>query len=257
MKTEIENGLNNYSEDLRVGMEGFKFVLEDKLLLLNNLDEEILGYIEEDEGIEKEIDVSSRIRNELQTLIIRINKKLEVQMDGGHSGNGTRTEERSAPTAKRNAKLPELKLKSFGGNPLEFRGFWDHFKAAIHNDETLEKITKFNYLRNNLNGTAYSAIAGLSLTSQNYDEAVKIIEERFGNKQLLITTNIDKLLSIPPVASTSNVEGLREVYNKIETYARNLKTLDVEKEKYGPILISIVMSKIPSEIKLIAYYAPK
>ena len=42
---------------------------------------------------------------------------------------------------------------------------------------------KFNYLRNYLQGSTLSAIAGLSLTSENYDEAVQLIQDCFGNKQ--------------------------------------------------------------------------
>ena len=109
---------------------------------------------------------------------------------------------------------------------------------------------KVNYLRNYLNGSARSSIEGLALTSENYNEAIKIIHERFANEQLLITTNIDKMLSIPTVNSISNIVGLREVYNKIETYARNLQSLRIDKNEYGPVLISIIMSKLPQEIKL-------
>ena len=40
-------------------------------------------------------------------------------------------------------------------------------------------------------------------------------------------------------------------FNKIETFTRNLKSLNVGKEKYGPFLASIVMSKFPNDINLI------
>ena len=41
------------------------------------------------------------------------------------------------------------------------------------------------------------------------------------------------------------------MYNKIETCVRNLRTLNVEKQQYGPVLISIVMTKLPEEIRLV------
>ena len=36
-----------------------------------------------------------------------------------------------------------------------------------------------------------------------------------------------------------------------EAYTRNLKALDVDTKKYGPVLVTIVMPKLPAEIKLI------
>ena len=46
-----------------------------------------------------------------------------------------------------NAKLPKLKLKTFGGDPLCFQSFWDTFESAVDNDKSLDNITKFTYLR--------------------------------------------------------------------------------------------------------------
>ena len=37
----------------------------------------------------------------------------------------------------------------------------------------------------------------------------------------------------------------------IEVSTRNLKTLDVETKEYGPVLISMVRTKLPAEIKLV------
>ena len=96
-----------------------------------------------------------------------------------------------------------------------------------------------------------AAIHGLSLTSENYTETIEIINNRFGNKQLLITSNIDQLLSIPAAHSINHVKKIREVYDKIETHVRNLKCLDIDTKQYGPVLVSITMSKLPNEIKLI------
>ena len=74
---------------------------------------------------------------------------------------------------------------------------------------------------------------------------------RFGNKQLLILTHIDKLLSITPVQNVNEIKKLREVYDLIEVHVHNLKMLDVNTKEYGPVLISIVMSKLPNDIRLV------
>ena len=41
------------------------------------------------------------------------------------------------------------------------------------------------------------------------------------------------------------------MYNKIETCVRNLGSLNIEKQQYGPVLISIVMAKLPEEVRLV------
>ena len=63
------------------------------------------------------------------------------------------------------AKLPNLSLKTFNGNPLEYQSFWDCFKATVHQNDSLEDLTKFNYLRSYLQGQALAAIDGLSLNN--------------------------------------------------------------------------------------------
>ena len=48
------------------------------------------------------------------------------------------------------AKLPKLSLKTFNGNPLEYQSFWNCFKAAVHQNDSLEDLTELNYLRSYL-----------------------------------------------------------------------------------------------------------
>ena len=87
----------------------------------------------------------------------------------------------------RNAKLPKLQLKSFSGNILQFREFWESFISAIHSNNEIDKISKYTYLRSLLEDEAGSTISGLPLTSDNYDEAINLLRTRYGNKQVLIS----------------------------------------------------------------------
>ena len=60
-----------------------------------------------------------------------------------------------------------------------------------------------------------------------------------------------KLLNIPSANSVDEIEKIRDVYNRIETCVRNLKSLSVDKQQYGHVLVSVVMAKLPDEIRLI------
>ena len=237
---QVDDILRDYHEEQSDDLRGKKLVLTEKLNILEQLDNDIMAYLSDEDAIEDEIVHSSDIRSGIHDYIVRIDSKVERK-----SVFPAASYERK----DNNAKLPKLTLQSFGGDPIEFHTWWDNFKAAVHENDSIGNTMKFNYLRSYLHGSARSSIEGLTLTSNNYDEAIKIINERFANEQLLVTANIDKLLSLPVVNSATNITSLRDVFNKIETYSRNLSSLDVEKGQYGPVLISIIMSKLPQEIK--------
>ena len=61
---------------------------------------------------------------------------------------------------------------------------------------------------------------------------------------------MDALLSLKSVSSSRDISKLRNIYDSVEIYSRNLNTLDVNSTHYGPILISVIMSKLPEEFRL-------
>ena len=73
------------------------------------------------------------------------------------------------------------------------------------------------------------------MSEENYSETIKILEKRFGNKQILISSNVDQLLSISNVESLTDIEKPRHIYNKIESAVRNLQSLKVDVGQYGPV----------------------
>ena len=95
----------------------------------------------------------------------------------------------STSTTIVNAKLPKLTLRKFSGDPKSWQLFWDSFEAAVHNNSSLSKIDKFNYLKSLVEGNAASAIDGFSLTADNYESAVKLLKDRFADPQILIVTS--------------------------------------------------------------------
>ena len=127
----------------------------------------------------------------------------------------------------------------------------DSFKSAIHDNTTLSDIDKFNYLRSFLERSAREAIAGLTLTGPNYKEAVSILEKRFGNKQQIIGRHMELLLNLEPVTASHQLRNLRRLYDTVETHVRSLKSLGVDSATYGTLLSSVLLSKLPQELRLI------
>ena len=134
-----------------------------------------------------------------------------------------------------------------------FQSFWEIFNSSVNSNPDLDKICKFSYLKGLLKDKASDAILGLSLTSENYDEAVTILKSRFGNPQIVIQTNIDVLLSLQNIESCSDICLLRKMVDAIETASRNSRPYDIDSKHYSPILISVVMKKITRGISFTTF----
>ncbi|CAB4030027.1 integrase core domain, partial, partial [Paramuricea clavata] len=148
-------------------------------------------------------------------------------------------------------KLPKLALPEFTGEPLDWQGFWDQYQVSIHSNINISDIDKFNYLKGCVKGEALAAISGLTLTSDNYQEAVQVLKDRFGNEQVLISAHMESLLKINKIKSVDNIKGLRILYSHVENCMRNLKSLKLDTSGYGSLLIPILKDRLPDEINMI------
>ena len=155
----------------------------------------------------------------------------------------------SLPTSQVKAKLPKLVLPKFCGDVTTWMGFWDSYKSAVHDNVNLSKIDKFNYLRSLLEGAASRAIQGLALSSDNYDSAVEILQQRFGKTQQIISAHMEEILKLQPCL-TDRPSSLRFLYDKLSVHVQGLSSLGVSSQEHGSLLIPIIMSKLPNEIPL-------
>ena len=67
-----------------------------------------------------------------------------------------------------------------------------------------------------LEGPAAKCVRGFSLTSKNYIEAKKLLKDRFGNMQVIISAYINILLKLPQL-NNDNVTKLTSLYNVVES----------------------------------------
>ena len=148
-------------------------------------------------------------------------------------------------------RLPKLTIQPFDGNMTLWTSFWDSFDSAIHQNTGLNEVDKFNYLRSLLRGSARDAISGLMLTEANYTEAIAVLRRRFGNKQQIITKHMDILMNAEAVTSPHNVPALRHFHDVVESNVRSLKALGVAAETYGSLLATVLMNKLPNDLRLI------
>ena len=101
----------------------------------------------------------------------------------------------------------------------------------IHSSATLSNIDKFNYLRCYVPGDALNTIQGLSLTSDNYTKALELSEDRYGNKQAIITAHAKKLLKLQCVQSNLDIISLRSFYD-VQAQVRSLQSSGITEEEH-------------------------
>lgn len=59
-------------------------------------------------------------------------------------------------------------------------------------------------------------VAGLPLTEANYDNAIQLLHNRLGRKDLVINSHMTKLLNLNPVKNASDIKALRYLYDNCE-----------------------------------------
>ena len=236
---EVQILVNGTSKDRKIQLDARKDILSDKENVLKDYHEKIMDHLETDEDIEKEVHAHSDLATDIRKCLHSINNSCEPKLIDSFSPKASST----------SARLPKLQLKSFDGDPLEFLPFWDSFSSAVDSNNSLDDISKFNYLKGLLEGKAKACLLGIDTTAANYKVAVNLLQERFGDPQSIINSHMDTLLSIQPLKSDS-VGDLRKLYDLIEVHTRSLEFFGIATNNYGPILNSIVMAKIPRNIKL-------
>ena len=143
--------------------------------------------------------------------------------------------------------MPKLQLPKFDGCLIKWSSYHDAFCAAIDNDNSLEDIQKFQYLRSTLSGEATRTIDGLQLTNANYTVALSLLRERYGQPHKIISAYMKALWQLPD--AMYNLDSVKEFYDNLETYIRGLKALGKCEDNYGDLLIPIILEKLPSQLK--------
>ena len=90
----------------------------------------------------------------------------------------------------------------------------------------------------------------MSLTNDNYEQAIDLLKERYGNTQVVISAHMNDLLKMRKIESDRDIIGIRKLYDDIESHVRSLDSLGIRGENYGSLLTPIIMDRLPHEFKL-------
>ena len=240
--------------DFRLDNKPWLLALRESLVkkseIIAKLDEEILGNLEEMDEISDEIKAGEAVQIQIRTQIHEIDCLLKKVNEAYPDVKPGRVDLDEGDVSRSKLKLPKLEIVRFGGNPKEYRAFFDAFNVAVGKISSISDIEKFTYLRSYVIGEAADAIKGLETTEKNYMEALDILEKRFGNKQVIVNCHVDALIKLPAVIGANNTKQLRRLYDEIEMNLRSLKSLGMKPDSFGCLLVPILLSKLPGALNL-------
>lgn len=139
--------------------------------------------------------------------------------------------------------LPKIEIPKFNGQVGDFYNFIELFTSVVHNNTTLSSCEKFYYLKSLVEGDALAIIIHLSLTSENYEEALRLLKQRYDDKPKIINYHIGSILDLNPIKKCTSV-GLRQLVCQLRQHTGALKNLDVPIEHWDHILLTIMQRKL-------------
>ena len=141
----LDNGIhpNESCVDMETDLSTNLELLNVKRKVLENLNDKIWDLLEVDEETWPDMNESGDFQRYILKTAIRIEKYLKQNLNESSICI-------EKPASKSNfsvsAKLPKLTLPKYSGNPMTFQPLWDSFNSAIHYNQILNDIGKFNFL---------------------------------------------------------------------------------------------------------------
>ena len=98
-----------------------------------------------------------------------------------------------------------------------------------------------------LHDEALKSVTGFALTNANYEKAISLLQERYGQQHKITQRYMQELIDITSPRYT--LFNLRHFYDNIEIYIRGLESLGQTDDSYGALLVPIILNKLPGEIR--------
>ncbi|KAG0443974.1 hypothetical protein HPB47_014325 [Ixodes persulcatus] len=183
--TDLLRGTDLDFTDLHVHLD---FLLQ-KEAQLKDIDNEIKDLVD-DEDLENEVVGTLEYNMNISHTVTRVRCALtrnhinsnpsQVSDNGSALGDRDQVSARTgglahAPARRtpRTVALPKLQIPSFSGNLRDWQGFWDHFRATIHDNVDLPRIEKFKYLQTYYRTGKTSNRVGLGVPPAQYAIVLK------------------------------------------------------------------------------------
>ena len=102
----------------------------------------------------------------------------------------------------------------------------------------------------NLVNKGHNVVSKFDLTDENYEECLKLLEERYGGWNTIIDCHVNKIINLELVKSTNNTRALQNLHDKCEIHIRNLKLFGETSTSYENLLLPMLLKLLPENMVL-------
>ena len=141
------------------------------------------------DSIEREIEKSETVSN-ISLYLLECKQRISVIIKSTAATTAPTATAPIVTTTYDKLKLPKLTSPRFKGDLTTWTIFWHLFKSTVHENNGIQKVDKFSYLKSLLEGPIARAIQGLTLSCVNYVAAIDLL---VGKPQAIITAHMDDL----------------------------------------------------------------
>ncbi|XP_068223542.1 uncharacterized protein [Palaemon carinicauda] len=145
-------------------------------------------------------------------------------------------------------KLPEIKLKEFSGDPLDWTRFWNQFSTSIHLKKDIDDVTKYVYLTQCIKGNAQKLLAGFKGEASDYGDAIKALTEMYGDPKKIRRTLLRSLINLgKPKYVRSEIFDFKVDLENLLMQIGHDSEIDVSSNEM--ILRELIVLKLPKEVE--------
>jgi len=217
-KREDKARLSALSMELRSKMESYERFFENKVDLLDG-----------DEDKDSAIDEWETLRRKATLTLTEAQAAMDELKKLDNAG-----------------ALPDsVKVPVFFGDMMLYPIWWEEFKAIVHDNKKVSQLYKMKYLKEALKGSAAHVLEGLGALAENYPKGVKLVQQRFGRKRVVVRHLVRSLAKMEPLTST-DPRAFLELVDKLTS---RFTTLKGQATGVNQIIIPLLEDKLPQEIR--------
>ncbi|KAJ0178373.1 hypothetical protein K1T71_006196 [Dendrolimus kikuchii] len=143
------------------------------------------------------------------------------------------------------AKLPRIQLPIFTGKYEDWPSYQDLFTALVH-DTSLSDVQKLYYLKTSVSGEAEMLLRQFQITGNNYLYAWKLLQDRFGNKRMMINSILGRIFGQKKIANQSP-NTIKSLLDTTTACINSLNELNVSTATWSPIIVFLISQKLDQE----------
>ncbi|KMQ89359.1 gag-pol polyprotein precursor [Lasius niger] len=172
-----------------------------------------------------------------KTSLVEDIEKVTTSKDDNHEYNQRHSHSGSCRS------LPKISLPKFSGDYHDWPSFRDLFDSMVGSNRDISSVEKLHYLRAQTTGEAARYLANIPVTAANFARAWKALTSRYENRRILVTTYLDKIFALKPLAQKSSSD-LKILLSTVKESLGALNSLGAPTDQWDILIVYVVTRRL-------------